>query len=553
MAKELLDAQTPLSAANVESLVLYNSAASPSVRRCRITLLEKGLDYDTVEMDLPNMEHRSPEYLALNPNGYVPTISHGEHVVYDSAAINEYLDTQFPKIALFPASPPERAQVRMWIGSEETMSNEFRPLLYQRVMGPIQHISRSLEEARQINRRCTSDPIDMAWGDRIWRMQVLTPGQQMQQERKLMRWLDTVEQSLKNQDYLVGNQFTQADISVFPRVMMYSYLGLKIDEASYPNVLTWIKRLETRPSFENSMSAQAKKLRKMATSPLLPKLRRILGKPETKRNVLDKLFIWGLGRALRKIQKVATLLAAPDKRRDLPMPKPRLVPIDFSLGEKPHELENSNSIDIYGSALSHHSQRIVILVKFLGLTYTFHEIDLTSGENKKHKFLKLNPLGEVPVLKHGERVIHDSRAIAEYLLENFDQQQLWFGKNSYQAAQNRMWLGLEAGTHKEFKPLWSKYSLKHTGRQLSVEEEYSAIERIEQKLMTLEDTLSEAGFLCGEKMRYADIAWFTRLESMKLVVSFSMEKFPNLARWYSLMQGIVNRASREMYENKSST
>ena len=166
MAKILLDDQSPLSATNVEGLVLYNSAASPCVRRCRITLIEKGLDYDTVEMDLPNMEQRSPQYLSLNPNGYVPTLSHGEQVIYDSGVINEYLDAQFPEVLLFPPSAKERAEVRMWIGSEETMSKEFRPLLYQRVMGPIAHITRSLEEARLINGRCTHDPIDLAWGDR---------------------------------------------------------------------------------------------------------------------------------------------------------------------------------------------------------------------------------------------------------------------------------------------------------------------------------------------------------------------------------------------------
>ena len=545
MAKELLDTQTPLSAANVEGLVLYNSAASPCVRRCHITLLEKGLDYDTVEMDLPNMEQRSPAYLSLNPNGYVPTISHGEQVIYDSAAINEYLDAQFLQNPLFPASPIERAKVRMWIGSEEAMSKEFRPLLYQRVMGPIQHISRTLEETRQINRRCTSDPIDMAWGERIWKMQILTSGQQMQQERKLMRWLDTVEESLKNQDYLVGNQFTQADISVFPRVVMYSYLDLEINAASYPNVLSWIDRLEKRPSFENSMSAQAKKLRKLATSPLLPKLRRILNKAEAKRSTLDKLFIWGLGRVFRKIQKVDALLAAPEKPRDLPMPKTPLEPIDFILSPKPGSLDKSKNIEIFGSDLSPHSQRIVLLANFLGLSYTFHEIDLKSGEHKKHKFMGLNPLSEVPVLKHGELAIHDSRAIAEYLVESFDKQQLWLGQNSFQAAQNRMWLGIEAGTHKEFKPLWNKYVLKNKGPQISLKEEYPAIKRIEQKLQTLENTLCNCEFLCGEKVQFADIAWFTRLESMQLIASFSLDKFPNITRWLSLMQEVTNRVSQK--------
>ncbi len=547
MAKELLDAQTPLSADNVEALVLYNSAASPCVRRVHITLIEKGLKYDTVEVDLPNMEQRSPSYLSLNPNGYVPTISHGEQVIFDSATINEYLDAQFLHTPLFPSSSLERAQVRMWIGSEEAMSKDFRPLLYQRVMGPIQHVSRSLKESQKINRRCTSDPVDLAWGDTVWNMQVLTQQQEMQQERKLMAWLDLVEEALENHDYLVANQFTQADICVYPRVVMYSYLGLEIEPSRYPNVLRWIERLEKRPSFEASMSAQAKKLRKLATSPLLPKLRRILKKTEKKRSLMDKFFIWGLGRIMRKLQKVEMLLAAPSKPRDFPMPKKQLLPVKATLNQKPVFLKTDSNIEIFGSSLSPHSQRIVNLLNFLGLAYSYHEIDLKNEKHKKSNFVALNPLAQVPVLKHGEHVIYDSRAIAEYLLENFDHQQLWWGTTSWQATQNRMWLGMEAGTHKEFKPLWSKYILNSKDFSLDIKAEYSAINRIELKLKALEDTLETIEFLCGDKIRYADIAWFTRIESMLLIPAFSIKKFPNLTRWYLRMKSTTEKVSQEIF------
>jgi len=547
MAKVLLDAQPPLSADNVEALVLYNSAASPCVRRVHITLIEKGLNYDTVEVDLANMEQRSPSYLSLNPSGYVPTISHGEQVIFDSATINEYLDAQFLHAPLFPSSALERAQVRMWIGSEEAMSKDFRPLLYQRVMGPIQHVSRSLKESQQINRRSTSDPADLAWGDKVWNMQVLTHQQEMQQERKLMEWLDLVEEALENQDYLVADQFTQADICVFPRVVMYSYLGLEIEQSRYPNVLRWIERLEKRPSFEASMSAQAKKLRKMATSPLLPKLRRILKKTEKKRSLMDKFFIWGLGRIMRKLQKVEVLLAAPAKPRDFPMPKKQLLPVKPTLNQKPVFSKTDSNIEIFGSSLSPHSQRIVTLLNFLGLAYSYHEIDLKNEKHKKSNFVSLNPLAQVPVLKHGEHVIYDSRAIAEYLLENFDHQQLWWGKTSWQAAQNRMWLGMEAGTHKEFKPLWDKYILNKKDCSLDIKAEYSAINRIEKKLKALEETLMNNEFLCGEQIRFADIAWFTRLESMQLIPGFSIEKFPNLTQWYVRVKNTTEKISQEIF------
>ena len=68
MDHELQDTGAKLSAGNAEAMILYGAAVSPCMRRVVICLLEKGLNFDTVEIDLANMEQRSPAYLALNPN-----------------------------------------------------------------------------------------------------------------------------------------------------------------------------------------------------------------------------------------------------------------------------------------------------------------------------------------------------------------------------------------------------------------------------------------------------------------------------------------------------
>jgi len=492
------------------------------------------------------MEQRRPEYLSLNPNGYVPTLSHGDQVIYDSGVINEYLDTQFPQSPLFPESAQDRAEVRMWLGSEESMSKDFRPLLYQRVMGPIAHITRSLDEARLINGRCTRDPIDLAWGDRVWKMQILTSQQEVQQERKLMQWLDSVEAGLMGKQYLVAEQFTQADISVFPRVVMFSYLGLEITQDRYPNVLKWINRLEKRPSFEASMSEQAKKLRKMATSSLMPKLRRILNKQKNDRSVLDRLFVWGLGRVMRKIQKIDQILLVTENARTLPMPKPQLLPIKFKPNSKPLFFDDTKKLILWGNQISPYSQRIVTLLNFLGLTYSYQEIDIKNGQQKSNKFKAVSPLGDVPVLQHGEFIIHDSRAIAAYLIESFDLQQLWCGNNSLHGTQNRMWLALEAGTHKEFKPLFNKYILQSKHGHLSAIEEQSALQRIEDKLKVLEAALATSSFLCGEEINYADIAWYTRLEMLINVPGFSIQSSLKLQAWYASMAKLMAKDSYQV-------
>jgi len=92
------------------ALVLYDAEGSPCARRVRIVLLEKGLAWETRLLDLTKMEQKRPEYLALNPNGIVPTLVHGDRVIYESNVITEYLDEIFPSPRLYPEDPWQRAQ-----------------------------------------------------------------------------------------------------------------------------------------------------------------------------------------------------------------------------------------------------------------------------------------------------------------------------------------------------------------------------------------------------------------------------------------------------------
>jgi len=77
------------SSANCHGLVLYDSMGSPCARRCRITMIEKRLAWDTVEINLSLMEQRHPDYLRINPNGLVPTLAHGTRIIFESNVITE--------------------------------------------------------------------------------------------------------------------------------------------------------------------------------------------------------------------------------------------------------------------------------------------------------------------------------------------------------------------------------------------------------------------------------------------------------------------------------
>src|ERR1043166_8910547 len=94
---------------------LYSFFRSSAAYRVRIALKVKGLPYEYVAKHFRRNggEHRKPDYLAINPQGLIPTLDDGGVVVPQSLAIIEYLDEAYPKTPrLLPERPVDRAAVR---------------------------------------------------------------------------------------------------------------------------------------------------------------------------------------------------------------------------------------------------------------------------------------------------------------------------------------------------------------------------------------------------------------------------------------------------------
>ncbi len=93
-------------------MILHGYFRSSAAFRVRIALNLKALDYTPVAHHLVKGEQHDPAYLKLNPQGLVPVLEDGGHVLTQSLAIIEYLEEVYPEPPLLPAGAADRARVR---------------------------------------------------------------------------------------------------------------------------------------------------------------------------------------------------------------------------------------------------------------------------------------------------------------------------------------------------------------------------------------------------------------------------------------------------------
>lgn len=94
-----------------DPIIIHGIPGSPYVRKPLLVCEEKGAPYRLAAMTFGDGAHKTPEYLARNPFGRIPTIEHGDFVLYECQAIARYIDQVFDGPRLTPADP--RAQARM--------------------------------------------------------------------------------------------------------------------------------------------------------------------------------------------------------------------------------------------------------------------------------------------------------------------------------------------------------------------------------------------------------------------------------------------------------
>jgi glutathione S-transferase len=106
-------------------ITLYDAARCPYCARVRIVLAEKGVPFETVEIDL---EDRPGWLYEKNPAGKVPVLEEDGWILPESAVIAEFLNERYPEPPLWPADPGERAAGRLLVFRFDDFSKPYYAL-----------------------------------------------------------------------------------------------------------------------------------------------------------------------------------------------------------------------------------------------------------------------------------------------------------------------------------------------------------------------------------------------------------------------------------------
>src|SRR5579863_4102059 len=96
------------------TLKYYHAEPAANSLKSMIPLIEKGLPYQSIYVDLHKFEQHADWFVAINPEGQVPVLEHDGVIVTHTSVINEYLEDVFPDTPLRPRDPAGRARMRYW-------------------------------------------------------------------------------------------------------------------------------------------------------------------------------------------------------------------------------------------------------------------------------------------------------------------------------------------------------------------------------------------------------------------------------------------------------
>jgi glutathione S-transferase len=179
---------------------------------------EVGIDYEHVPVNFME-ESKDPDYLAVNPNGRIPTLVDGDLTLFESMAINLYLTKNYGG-DLYPTIPADEAATFQW---SVWGISEIEPLQMQLVVQKLF----TPEEKR--NERLIASA-----------------------EKQLERPLSVLDEALKDRSYLVDDRFTVADLNLAGVMLLLPMV--EFDYSGHANVKRWADACYARPALARAKS-----------------------------------------------------------------------------------------------------------------------------------------------------------------------------------------------------------------------------------------------------------------------------------------------------------
>jgi glutathione S-transferase len=236
-------------------LQLYKFGNSICTQKVFITLAEKNIPYDPINVDLFKNEQYKPDYLKLNPKGVVPTLIHDGNVIVESTLICEYLDEVFPSPRLIPESPLQQTRMRLWSKSvDEVLFAATRELSFSAMFR--EKLKNMTEEQRETRFKNVGDPDRRARYVSCFELGIDSP-YVLQGIAAFEKAFKTMETELSSGGpWLLGSELSLADINLMPFVARLEYLTLlDIWIENRPHVGKWWRRVESYPSFKSQIAA----------------------------------------------------------------------------------------------------------------------------------------------------------------------------------------------------------------------------------------------------------------------------------------------------------
>ena len=235
-------------------LVLYHGLASTCSKKVRLVLFEKNLTFESHLLDLQQFEQHTPDYLALNPNGVVPTLVHDGRIIVESNVIIEYLDEVFPQVPLVPADPYERARMRVITRFADTAAYEaVYVLTWLRLSAPAARRLAPADLARVLASVPTTERRER------WRAVATHGFSEVEVEQSFRKMKDVLARLdtwlTHGESWLLGERFSLAEIAVVPFVARISNLAPELLEAGpLTQLRRWLALFKRRPAYSPAMA-----------------------------------------------------------------------------------------------------------------------------------------------------------------------------------------------------------------------------------------------------------------------------------------------------------